>query len=241
MKIVITKDYDEMSKQAFLTVRNIVEKKPDAVLGLATGSTPIGMYDLLVKDYRKGGISYARVSTVNLDEYVGLRPVNPQSYAYFMNRHLFDHIDIDKKNVFLPCGTAADEEKECARYNAILDKLKPDVQILGIGSNGHIGFNEPGTAFDSVTHVVRLTENTIKDNARLFNSIDEVPKKAFSMGIKNILSAKKIVVLAAGEHKAQAVYNMINAEISPDCPATALRMHSDVTLIADSAAAEFIK
>ena len=146
-----------------------------------------------------------------------------------------------KKNTFLPCGTAPDEQKECDRYNALLKTLDRDIQILGIGSNGHIAFNEPGTPFDSETHVVNLTENTIKDNSRLFDSIDRVPKKAYSMGIKNILDAKKIVVMASGEHKAKAVYDMLNADISVACPATALRTHGDVTLIADEGAAQLLK
>ena len=241
MKVIVTKDYDELSRKAFEIMRLIVSATPDAVLGLATGSTPMGMYDLMAEDYKKGGISYARVRSVNLDEYVGLAADDVNSYAYFMDKNLFSRVDIDKKNTFLPCGTAPDEQKECDRYNALLKTLDRDIQILGIGSNGHIGFNEPGTPFDSETHVVNLSENTIKDNSRLFDSIDRVPKKAYSMGIKNILDAKKIVVMASGEHKAKAVYDMLNADISVACPATALRTHGDVTLIADEGAAQLLK
>lgn len=241
MKIIITKDYDEMSKAAFSIVSDVVKEKPNAVLGLATGSTPIGLYELMALDYRENGTSYRNISTVNLDEYVGLEPQNPASYAYFMNLHLFDRVNINKSNTYLPNGIAADENAECNRYNALLEKYVPDVQVLGIGSNGHIGFNEPGTSFDSETHVVKLTSSTIKDNSRLFASVNDVPRKAFSMGIKNILNSKKIVVMASGENKANAVYEMVNGAVSPECPATALRNHPDVTVIVDSAAGKLLK
>ena len=241
MEVVITANYDEMSEKAADTVAKILSAEPDAVLGLATGSTPMGMYRVLVDKFRRGEISFAKVKSVNLDEYLGLAADHPQSYAFFMDENLFSKVDIDKNNTFLPCGTAADSEEECRRYNALLSDLVPDIQILGIGSNGHIGFNEPGTPFDSVTHVVELTKSTIKDNSRLFSSIGEVPEKAYSMGIKNILAAKKIVVMASGRQKARAVRDMLNAEISPACPATALRLHPDVTLIADEEAASLLR
>lgn len=241
MEVIITANYDEMSEKAADTVAKILSAEPNAVLGLATGSTPMGMYRVLVDKFRRGEISFAKVKSVNLDEYVGLAADHPQSYAFFMDENLFSKVDIDKNNTFLPCGTAADSEEECRRYNALLSDLVPDIQILGIGSNGHIGFNEPGTPFDSVTHVVELTKSTIKDNSRLFSSIGEVPEKAYSMGIKNILAAKKIVVMASGRQKARAVRDMLNAEISPACPATALRLHPDVTLIADEEAASLLR
>lgn len=241
MEVIITANYDEMSEKAADAVAKILSAEPNAVLGLATGSTPMGMYRVLVDKFRRGEISFARVKSVNLDEYVGLAADHPQSYAFFMDENLFSKVDIDKNNTFLPCGTAADSEEECRRYNALLSDLVPDIQILGIGSNGHIGFNEPGTPFDSVTHVVELTKSTIKDNSRLFSSIGEVPEKAYSMGIKNILAAKKIVVMASGRQKARAVRDMLNAEISPACPATALRLHPDVTLIADEEAASLLQ
>lgn len=241
MEVIITANYDEMSEKAADTVAKILSAEPDAVLGLATGSTPMGMYRVLVDKFRRGEISFAKVKSVNLDEYVGLAADHPQSYAFFMDENLFSKVDIDKNNTFLPCGIAADSEEECRRYNALLSDLVPDIQILGIGSNGHIGFNEPGTPFDSVTHVVELTKSTIKDNSRLFSSIGEVPEKAYSMGIKNILAAKKIVVMASGRQKARAVRDMLNAEISPACPATALRLHPDVTLIADEEAASLLR
>lgn len=241
MEVIITANYDEMSEKAADTVAKVLSAEPDAVLGLATGSTPMGMYRVLVDKFRRGEISFAKVKSVNLDEYVGLAADHPQSYAFFMDENLFSKVDIDKNNTFLPCGTAADSEEECRRYNALLSDLVPDIQILGIGSNGHIGFNEPGTPFDSVTQVVELTKSTIKDNSRLFSSIGEVPEKAYSMGIKNILAAKKIVVMASGRQKARAVRDMLNAEISPACPATALRLHPDVTLIADEEAASLLR
>lgn len=241
MKVIITNDYDEMSKTAFKFIKNEIKDNPEAVLGLATGSTPIGLYEYMVRDYRENGTSYARITTVNLDEYEGLSPQNEQSYAFFMDKHLFGQIDIDRKNTFLPDGTAENSKEECRRYNSLLKEHVPDVQILGIGSNGHIGFNEPGTDFESVTHLVQLMQNTIKDNSRLFDDISQVPRRAYSMGIKNILSAKKIIVMASGANKAKAVYEMVNGKISADCPATALRNHSDVTVIVDAAAGKLLK
>ena len=241
MKILITENYDKMSEAAFSFVKEIITENPNAVLGLATGSTPIGLYDLMVRDYKQNGTSYKGIKTVNLDEYVGLSEDDGQSYAYFMNEHLFSKVDIDKNNTHLPCGTAADKKAECARYNALLETLVPDVQILGIGSNGHIGFNEPGTQKDSVTHVVNLTENTIKDNSRLFEKIEDVPRQAFSMGIKNILSSKRIIVMASGENKAKAIKAMLDGPITPDCPASYLREHGDVIVVVDKAAGKLIK
>ncbi len=241
MKILIVEDYDAMSRAASEIVKEVVTEKKDAVLGLATGSTPIGMYDLLVKDHEQNGTSYANVSSVNLDEYVGLEPSNEQSYAYFMNSHFFDRIDINKENTFLPNGVASDSKAECKRYNALLEKYVPDVQILGIGSNGHIGFNEPGTSFDAVTHVVNLTESTINDNSRLFEDKSQVPVQAYSMGIANILRSKKIVIMASGANKADAVAAMIDGDVNESCPASALKNHPDVIAIIDRAAAKRLK
>ena len=241
MKVIITENYDEMSKKAAEIMIELVKKNPNAVLGLATGSSPIGMYKAMAEDCANGGASYKNVSTVNLDEYVGLTADHDQSYAYFMRTNLFDHIDIDQKNTNLPCGSAKDAQAECDRYNALLETMKQDVQVLGLGSNGHIGFNEPGTAFDSVTHVVDLTESTIKDNSRLFNSIDEVPRQALSMGIANILNAKKIVVVASGLNKADAVAKSINGEITEVVPASVLQNHPDVVWVLDEAAASKLK
>jgi glucosamine-6-phosphate deaminase len=240
MNVIIAKSYDEMSKKAFEIMKATVESKKDATLGLATGSTPIGLYEEMIADHKACGTSYAEVSTFNLDEYVGLDYSSDQSYVYFMREHLFDHIDIKLENTNIENGKAADPVAECARYNALLAENTVDLQILGIGSNGHIAFNEPGTPFDSVTHVVDLTETTIKDNSRLFNSIDEVPKQAFTMGLSNIMTAKKIVVLANGENKAKAVYGMVRGEITDNVPASILQHHADCTLICDEAAAKLL-
>lgn len=240
MNVIIAKSYDEMSKKAFEIMKATVEGKKNATLGLATGSTPIGLYEEMIADHKACGTSYAEVSTFNLDEYVGLDYSSDQSYVYFMREHLFDHIDIKLENTNIENGKAADPAAECARYNALLAENTVDLQILGIGSNGHIAFNEPGTPFDSVTHVVDLTETTIKDNSRLFNSIDEVPKQAFTMGLSNIMTAKKIVVLANGANKAKAVYGMVHGEITEDLPASILQNHSDCTLICDEAAASLL-
>ena len=229
-----------MSKKAFEFMRATVAEKQNATLGLATGSTPIGLYNEMIADYRADGTSYANVSTFNLDEYVGLDYSDSQSYAYFMRDHLFDHIDIKIENTNIENGKAEDPEAECARYNALLAKSTIDLQILGIGSNGHIAFNEPGTPFDSVTHIVDLTESTIKDNSRLFASIDEVPRQAFTMGLSNIMAAKRILVLANGANKAKAVYGMLRGEITEALPASILQKHQDCTLICDEYAASLL-
>jgi glucosamine-6-phosphate deaminase len=240
MKIIVTENYEEMSQKAAEIIIDVIKNNPNAVLGLATGSSPIGTYRNMINDHKENGTSYKNVSTVNLDEYVSLNKDHDQSYAYFMRKNLFDELDIDQTNTNLPCGVAPDLAKECDRYNAVLEKLVPDVQVLGIGSNGHIGFNEPGTPFDSVTHVVDLTESTIKDNSRLFASIDEVPKQALSMGIKNIMQAKTILMVASGKNKAEAVKGMVNGEITPNLPASVLQLHPFVTLVCDKDAASLL-
>lgn len=240
MKVIITENYEEMSKKAAEIIIDVVKNNPNAILGLATGSSPIGMYDNMAKDHRENGTSYKNVKSVNLDEYVGLTADHDQSYAYFMRTNLFDKIDIDLKNTNLPCGSAPDAQKECDRYNALLETMKQDVQVLGLGSNGHIGFNEPGTPLESVTHLVDLTENTIKDNSRLFNSIDEVPRQALSMGIKNIMQAKSILMVVSGKNKAAAVKGMVKGEVTPDLPASVLQLHPFVTIVCDKDAASLL-
>ncbi len=240
MNVIIVKNYDEMSKKAFEVMKATVTEKKDATLGLATGSTPIGLYKEMIADHKACGTSYADVHTFNLDEYVGLDYSSNQSYVYFMRDNLFDHIDIKLENTNIENGKADDREAECARYNALLAENKIDLQILGIGSNGHIAFNEPGTDFDSVTHIVDLTENTIKDNSRLFASIDEVPRQAFTMGLSNIMAAKKILVLANGAGKAKAVYGMVKGGVTEALPASILQNHADCTLICDEAAASLL-
>lgn len=241
MKVIITKDYDEMSRKAFEVMSGVVKSNPEAVIGLATGSTPIGLYKNMIKDHNENGTSYKKIKTVNLDEYAGLDVNSDQSYVYFMRDNLFNHIDIDLKNTNIENGKAADREAECARYNALLETMQQDIQVLGIGSNGHIAFNEPGTPFGSVTHIVNLTESTIKDNSRLFKSIDEVPRQAFTMGLKNIMNAKKILILANGANKAKAVYGLVKGEVTENVPASILQLHPDCTLVCDEAAAELIK
>ena len=240
MKIIIAKDYEELSEKAFEIMRGVVED-PNAVLGLATGSTPLGLYQRMVKDHLQNGTSYQGVRAVNLDEYAGLAPTNDQSYRYFMRTNLFDRIDIRLENTYIENGLAADEEAECRRYNEILAELPRDIQLLGIGANGHIAFNEPGTPFDSETHVVALTENTIEMNARFFASKEEVPRRAFTMGIKNITDAKKVLILACGANKANAVYGLVKGEVTEALPASILQNHPDCILIADEAAASLIK
>ena len=240
MKVIITENYQEMSEKAGEIIVEIVKNNPKAVLGLATGSSPIGTYQYMIKDHKENGTSYKGVSTVNLDEYVGLTPDHNQSYAYFMRDNLFNHVDIDLANTNLPQGSAKDLEAECNRYNTLLATMQQDVQVLGIGSNGHIGFNEPNTPFDSVTHVVDLTESTIKDNSRLFESINEVPRQALSMGIKNIMNAKSIIMVASGKNKAVAVKGMVNGAITPELPASVLQLHPNVVLVCDKDAASLL-
>ncbi len=240
MKVIIVENYEEMSVKAAEILTDIVKKNPKAVLGLATGSSPIGTYQNMAKDHRENGTSYKDVVTVNLDEYVGLTPDHDQSYAYFMYENLFKNIDVKLENTNLPSGSAKDLQAECDRYNALLETYQQDVQVLGLGSNGHIGFNEPATPFGSVTHLVDLTESTIKDNSRLFASIDEVPRQALSMGIKNIMNAKSILVVVSGKNKAKAVYGMVKGEVTPDLPASVLQLHPFVTVICDKDAASLL-
>jgi len=241
MKIIITKDYEELSRKAFEVMIDVVRNNPNAVLGLATGSTPIGLYDLMVEDHVKNGTSYAGVRTVNLDEYAGLSPQNDQSYRYFMKKHLLDRIDVLPENTYIENGLAKDEAAECARYNDVLSRLPRDIQLLGIGANGHIAFNEPNTPFETQTHVVALTENTIKMNSRFFKDENEVPRRAFTMGPKNIMDAKKILLLATGANKAEAVRGMVEGDITPALPASILQRHADCILIADAPAASLLK
>ena len=241
MKVIIVKDYEEMSLKAFEVMAEVVKNKPDAVLGLATGSTPIGLYKNMIKDHKENGTSYKAIKTVNLDEYAGLDYSSDQSYVYFMRSNLFDHIDIDLKNTNIENGKAQDRQAECDRYNKLLEEMQQDIQVLGIGSNGHIAFNEPGTPFGSVTHIVDLAESTIKDNSRMFASIDEVPRQEFTMGLKNIMNAKKVLILANGANKAKAVYGLVKGEVTEDLPASVLQLHPDCVVIADESAASLLK
>ncbi len=235
MKIVKVKNYAEMSAVGAEIIVGEIRKNAGAVLGLATGSTPIGMYDLLVEACKKG-LSFAKVKTLNLDEYVGLGADSPDSYVSFMREKLFDRIDIDLNNTFLPDGKAGDLEKECARYSALIDGMPRDVQVLGLGRNGHIGFNEPFTPFSSKTHVVQLTADTVDANARLFKRREDVPRFAITMGISEIMRAKKVLLLASGAGKAKAVKAAAYGDVSEACPASVLQRHDDAIIIADEEA-----
>ncbi|MCQ2558149.1 MAG: glucosamine-6-phosphate deaminase, partial [Oscillospiraceae bacterium] len=214
-----------------------VIRKPACVLGLATGSTPIGVYKQLAKWNQRGDFSFSEVHSVNLDEYMGLAPTHTQSYRYFMQTNLFNHIDIKPENTNVPNGLAKNEADECERYDNVVKGLGyADLQLLGIGSNGHIAFNEPYPCYRKETHIVELSENTIRDNARFFASEDEVPKKAITMGIGCIMAARRILMVVNGENKAQAVYNAFCGPITPECPASILQLHNDVVLVGDEAA-----
>ncbi len=237
MRVLIAKDYDELSAKAFEVMMGIVKNNPYAVLGLATGTTPLGLYRRMIEDHNAHGTSFAHIRTVNLDEYKGLPKDHPQSYAYFMRENLFLHLDIEASNTYIENGMAQDEQAECACYNKLLAEMPRDIQLLGLGSNGHIAFNEPYTPFGSETHVVDLTENTIKDNARLFSDISEVPKKAFTMGVKQIMQAKQILILASGANKAEAVCKTVCGKVTEEVPASVLLLHPNCILIADKEAA----
>ena len=237
MKIYKAKDYKDMSRKAANIISAQVIMKPNCVLGLATGSTPIGTYDQLVEWYNKGDLDFSEVTTVNLDEYKGLPRTNDQSYYYFMHQHLFDRVNIDPERTNVPNGMEPDAEKECGRYEELIRSLGGvDLQLLGLGHNGHIGFNEPGEAFEKETHCVDLTESTIEANKRFFASADDVPKQAYTMGIKTIMQAKKILIVVSGEDKAETVKNAFFGPVTPQVPASILQMHPDVTIVADEAA-----
>ncbi len=237
MRIIRTRDYDDMSRKAADVIAAQIIMKPDCVLGLATGSTPIGTYARLVKKYKKGDLDFSGVTSVNLDEYKGLTKENDQSYYYFMNDNLFSKVNIDKSRTFLPDGTEADSDKACRDYNQVIANVGGvDLQLLGLGHNGHIGFNEPGTMFEAETHCVDLTDSTIQANKRFFASIDDVPRQAYTMGIKTIMMAKKILVVVSGADKAAIVKKAFFGAITPEVPASVLQLHQDVTVIADEAA-----
>ena len=226
-----------MSRKAANLIGAQVIMKPDCILGLATGSSPIGTYKELIKRCEEGDLDFSQVQSVNLDEYKGLSRDNDQSYYYFMNHNLFDHINIDKANTHVPNGMESDAEKECANYEELIKSLGGiDLQLLGLGHNGHIGFNEPAEEFDKVTHCVDLQESTIEANKRFFASADDVPRQAYTMGIGTIMSAKKIVVVVSGEDKADIVKRAFSGPITPSVPASILQMHPDVTVICDAAA-----
>ena len=241
MRIYKAKDYKDMSRKAANILSAQIIMKPDCTLGLATGSSPIGIYDQLVEWYKKGDLDFSEVTTVNLDEYKGLSKDNDQSYYYFMCHQLFNELDIDKNNINVPKGKGSIEEV-CDEYNALLAKNPRDIQLLGIGSNGHVGFNEPGTSFDSVTHYIALKQSTIEDNAKLFfnGDLSAVPTHAITMGISNIMEAKKVLLIATGERKAKAVKGLVEGPVTEDLPASILQKHEDAIIIVDEAAASLL-
>ena len=237
MKIIHAKDYEDMSRKAANIISAQVILKPDCVLGLATGSTPIGAYHQLIKWYEKGDIDFSQVHTYNLDEYRGLSHDDVQSYHYFMRDNLFGHINIDQANTHVPDGSNLDAEAACAEYDRIVAAAGyPDLQLLGIGNNGHIGFNEPDDHFSAGTHCVDLTESTIQANSRLFEKEEDVPRQAYTMGTQTIMYARMILVVANGEKKAQAVRDMCYGPVTPSCPASILQLHTNCVLVADEAA-----
>lgn len=237
MRIYKAKDYEEMSRKAAGIVSAQIIMKPDCVLGLATGSTPVDLYKQLIEWYRNGDLDFSGVRTVNLDEYKGISRENDQSYYYFMHQNLFDHVNIPAGNTHLPDGMEPDSEKECRRYEELIQSMgSVDLQLLGIGHNGHIGFNEPADAFDKLVHCVNLTQSTIEANKRFFASAEEVPRQAYTMGIQTIMRSKKILIIANGEGKADIVRDAFFGPITPMVPASVLQLHNDVTLVADEAA-----
>ena len=237
MRIYEAADYKDMSRKAANIISAQVILKPDCVLGLATGSSPVGTYDQLVEWYEKGDLDFSQVTTVNLDEYKGLSGDNDQSYRYFMDTHLFNRVNINKERTFVPDGLEPDSHKACEKYNEIIHSVgKVDLQLLGLGHNGHIGFNEPGEAFEKETHCVELAPSTIEANKRFFASEEDVPKQAYTMGIKTIMHAEKILVVVSGEDKAEAVAKAFAGPITPEVPGSVLQLHPDVILVGDKAA-----
>ncbi|WP_326511871.1 glucosamine-6-phosphate deaminase [Clostridium intestinale] len=242
MKILVVKNYDEMSKVAAKELAEIISKKPEATLGLATGGTPVGMYKELIDMHKNNSLDFSKVTTVNLDEYVGLSGEHDQSYRYFMDSNLFNHVNIRKEYTYVPNGLAEDMLKECVNYDKRIEELGGiDVQVLGIGSNGHIGFNEPSDTLSLGTHVTDLAESTIEANSRYFASKEEVPTKALTMGLGAIMKAKKILLMVSGESKAEIMDKVVNGKITTQVPASFLQMHKDVVLIIDEDAARKIK
>ena len=237
MKIYKTKDYNDMSRKAASIISSQVILKPNCVLGLATGSSPIGTYKNLVEWHQQGDLDFSEVTTVNLDEYKGLPRDNDQSYYYFMNEHLFSKVNINKERTFLPDGTESDSDAACRKYNETIHSVGGvDLQLLGLGHNGHIGFNEPADTFEKETHCVTLSERTIQANTRFFASEKDVPRQAYTMGIGSIMKAKKIVVVVSGEDKAEILKKVVCGPITPEVPASVLQLHPDVTIVADEAA-----
>ncbi|WP_054252446.1 glucosamine-6-phosphate deaminase [Neofamilia massiliensis] len=242
MKIFVVKNYEELSQMAADLVAKEMAAKDPIVLGLATGSTPEGMYEILARMYDQGKLDFSHVTSFNLDDYLGIDENNDQSYRYFMNKHLFSKVNIKKENTFVPPAMTKDPTQAGLDYDQkILDAGGIDLQILGIGINGHIGFNEPGPAFVGPTHGIKLTEETIKANSRFFESIDDVPREAITMGMKSILNARKIILVANGKNKADAIFKTVKGPITPEVPSSILQLHNDLTIIVDEEAASMLK
>lgn len=241
MRIIVCENYELLSKKAAQIIGSQMILEPKSVLGLATGSTPIGMYKNLIKMYEEGLIDFSNIKTFNLDEYYQLPIDNDQSYHYFMDENLFNHINIKRENIHVPNGMIDDIEAECVAYDQMIDDNGGiDIQVLGIGNNAHIGFNEPTINFNKGTHVVTLDESTRIANARFFNSLDEVPTKAITMGTGSIFKSKKIMLLASGKNKAEAIYNTVHGKVTPEVPSSILQFHKDVILILDKEAASLL-
>lgn len=240
MKIITVSNYNELSSTAGQIIADLVSSNPRCTLGLATGSTPLGTYQYLVKRHQAGDISFKNVQTFNLDEYCGLPRSHPESYFRFMHDNLFSHVDIQTENRHIPCAEGGDLQSQCDAYNALLREATVDLQLLGIGSNGHIGFCEPGTPFDRETFLTQLAEKTRQDNQRFFNSLEEVPTTAITMGIKNIMQAKSILLIASGKGKAECISQMVNGPVTEAVPASALQQHPNATIILDEEAASLL-
>ena len=240
MRIIVCDNYDLLSKKAAQIVGSQMILNPKSILGLATGSTPIGMYKNLIKMYEEGLIDFSKTTTFNLDEYYQLPINNDQSYHYFMDENLFNHINIYRENIHIPNGMADDIDAECVLYDKMIDDNGIDIQVLGIGNNAHIGFNEPTINFNKGTHIVTLDESTREANARFFNSLDEVPTKAITMGTGSIFKSKKILLLASGINKAEAIYNTVHGKVTPEVPSSILQFHKDVIIILDKEAASLL-
>lgn len=242
MRLIRAENYADVSRKAANLIAAQIQLKPNCVLGLATGSSPLGTYQNLIAKYESGDLDFSGVRTVNLDEYVGLCADHPQSYASFMRKNLFDHVNIDQANCCIPDGMNSDAAAECARYDAVIDGFGgADLQLLGLGANGHIGFNEPGNSFVKCTNRIELAEDTIRANARFFSSVEEVPTHAYTMGIGGIMKAKRVLLIVNGRGKAQAVKDCFFGPIRPQAPGSILQLHPDFTLIADEEALSLVK
>ena len=234
MRIYKATDYNDMSRKAANIISAQIIMKPDCVLGLATGSSPVGTYKQLIEWYNKNDLDFSEVTSINLDEYKGLSPEDPQSYRYFMNTHLFHRINISYDHTYVPDGTETDSHKACQAYNELLHQVGPaDLQILGLGHDGHIGFNEPSDHFEDETHCVDLTETTIQANKRFFASEDDVPRQAYTMGIGTIMRCKKLIVVVSGKDKASILKQVIQGPVTPEVPGSILQFHPDCIIIAD--------